>query len=184
MDTQILFKNMLAKDNIRDYADKKISKLDKYLANISSIKLELIKEKTKSRQNTYTAQATLNINGFIIRGENHDENIKAAIDEVVDKMERLITKYKKRYEVNKGRTNESIRIPAPESDMADTDNENVAVVREKKFVIKPMTIEQAIDQMDFIGHDFFIFANIDDKSVNVVYHRKNGMYGLILPELG
>jgi len=183
METQILFKNMKADGNIKEYAEKKLGRLNKYLATISGTKMELTEEKSKSRQHMYTAQVTLNINGFLIRGEHKDESIKAAIDEVVETMERLVTKYKKRFEVNKGRSTESIRTQAasggekaPESDEADT-------LKMKRFLIKQMTVEQAIDQMEFIGHDFFIFASAEDKSVNVVYRRKNGKYGLILPEL-
>jgi putative sigma-54 modulation protein len=103
-------------------------------------------------------------------------------------MERLVNKYKSKYEVNKGRQNRSIRIPEV-SDELDTESgkEDVAdpadVVKIKRFHIKPMTVEQAIDQMEFIGHDFFIFINAEDKSFNIVYRRKNGQFGLIIPEI-
>jgi len=183
MEMQISFKNMKQDPDIQEYAEKKLDKLNKYLANISGIKMELTEEKTKSRQHSYTAQVTLNINGFLIRGEQKDESLKASVDEVVETMERLVTKYKKRHEVNKGRVNESIRIPAGTGGEKETEVDEISILRMKRFIIKPMTVEQAIDQMEFIGHDFFIFANAEDKSVNVVYRRKNGRYGLILPEL-
>jgi putative sigma-54 modulation protein len=183
METQILFKNMKTDEDIKEYADKKLGKLSKYLAAISATKIELTEEKSKSRQHVYTAQVTLNINGFLIRGEHKDESIKAAIDEVVETMERLITKYKKKYEVNKGRVTESIRTQAVEGDEKAPESDEADTLRTKRFFIKQMTVEQAIDQMEFIGHDFFIFASADDKAVNVVYRRKNGKYGLILPEL-
>jgi putative sigma-54 modulation protein len=184
METQILFKNMKVDDDIKEYAEKKLGKLNKYLATISSIKIELTEEKSKSRQHMYTAQVTLNINGFLIRGEHKDESIKASIDEVVETMERQVTKYKKRYEVNKGRANESIRVPITAEADKEAENDGKEVLKTKRFIIKPMSVEQAVDQMEFIGHDFFIYASMDDKAVNVVYRRKAGGYGVILPELG
>lgn len=181
METHIVFRNMKSEEAIKEYAEKKLGKLNKYLASISNIKLELSEVKSKSRQHNYAAEVTINVNGFLIRGEHKDESIKAAIDEVAETMERQITKYKKRYEVSKGRSSESIRLPAGDV-QKESDGEAGEVIKMKRFLIKPMTVEQAIDQMEFLGHDFFIFASVEDKAVNVIYRRKDGKYGLILPE--
>ena len=182
METHIIFKNMKPAEDIKEYAEKKLAKLNKYLANINDIKLELSEIKSKSRQHTYAAQVTINVNGFLIRGEHRCESIKAAIDEVLETMERQIEKYKKRYEISKGRSSKSIRVPAGNA-TGDRDREAGEVLKVKKFFIKPMNVEQAIEQMEFLGHDFFIFASLEDKAVNVIYRRKDGKYGLILPEL-
>lgn len=184
METQIIFKNIKADPDIQDYAEKKLIKLNKYLATISNIKMELAEEKSKSRQHVFSAQVTLNVNGFLIRCENKDESIKAVVDEVTETMERLVNKYKKRYEVNKGRSTESIRVPLEAYSDKEAESDAMDIMRTKRFIIKPMTVEQAVDQMEFIGHDFFIYASTEDKSVNVVYRRKNGRYGVIIPELG
>ena len=179
----IVTKNLKIDEQLSSYAESKLGKLSKYLSNISSVKLELSEEKSKSRQHLYTAQVTLNINGFLIRGEQKKDDIHASIDAVADVMERLVVKYKERYEITKRRVPESIRKPPLEDVEKDNAGKDGVIVKSKSFLIKPMTIEQAIDQMEFLGHDFFIFVNDGENSVNVIYRRKDGKYGLILPEL-
>jgi putative sigma-54 modulation protein len=180
MEIKISARNMKLKEDERDYAEKKLSKLSKYLNSISSVKLELIEEKTKSRQAVFGAQVTVNVNGFLMRGEQKDENIPAVIDAVTDVMERLIDKYKKRYSVNKGKAHETIRT-LPGEDVPQVEQTQY-VYKRKRFIVKPMTAEQAVEQMDFLGHDFFLFVSDVDNSINVVYRRKDGKYGLIQPE--
>jgi putative sigma-54 modulation protein len=182
MQIQVTTKNMKVESDIKEYAEKKLSRLTKYLSSISSIKLELVEEKSKSRLHTYSAQVTLNVNGFLIRGEQRGDDVHATVDAVADVMERLITKYKARYEVNKGREPESIRKPSKSELLGEDEEEKTGVVKLKKFTIKPMTVDGAIDQMEFIGHDFFIFINNDDNSINVVYKRKDGKYGVLQPQ--
>ncbi len=182
MQIQVITKNLKVEGDIKDYAEKKLSKLTKYLNSISSIKLELIEEKSKSRLHTYSAQVTLNVKGFLIRGEQKGDDAHATVDAVSDVMERLINKYKARYEVNKGRVPESIRKPANTESQGGEVEERNGVVKLKRFTIKPMTVDEAIDQMEFIGHDFFIFVNNDNNSINIVYKRKDGKYGVLQPE--
>jgi putative sigma-54 modulation protein len=182
MDVKISARNLSIDDDIRGYAEKKINKLTRYLSNITMIHMELSEEKSKSRLSSYVVQVTLNINGFLLRGVQKDDNLKAAIDAVTDVMERLIDKYKKRYTVNKSKVHESIRTIEEENDAVDEGKG--PVVKRKRFIVKPMRIEQAIEQMEFLDHDFFLFVNDEDNSVNVVYRRKDGNYGLIQPEIG
>jgi putative sigma-54 modulation protein len=182
MQIQVTTKNLKVEGDIKDYAEKKLSKLTKYLNSISSIKLELIEEKSKSRLHTFSAQVTLNVNGFLIRGEQKGDDSHATVDAVSDVMERLITRYKSRYDVNKGRVIESIRRPSQGEAPRESESEQALVVKKKRFDVKPMTVDEAIDQMEFIGHDFFIFVNSDDNSINVVYRRKDGKYGVLQPE--
>jgi putative sigma-54 modulation protein len=178
MEIKIAARNMKLEDDVREYAEKKLGKLSRYLNNISSVKLELIEEKTKSRQPVFGAQVTININGFLMRGEQKRDNPRAAIDAVNDVMERLIDKYKKRYSVSKA--HDTIRTQAEEE--APPAEEPQHVYKRKRFIVKPMTIEQAVEQMEFLGHDFFLFVSDVDNSINVVYRRKDGKYGLIEPE--
>ncbi len=179
MEIQVTARNISLDSEIKDYAEEKLAKLHKYLNTISTIKLELVDEKSKTRQ-IYTAQVTININGFLLRGEHKGDSIRSAVDEVFEVMERLVTKYKKRYEINKGREPESIRMLDVEEEKKVVEKSRVA--KSKSFLVKPMTTSQAIDQMEFIGHDFFIFLNARDNSVNIVYRRKDGKYGLIQPQ--
>lgn len=188
METQILFKNVEVDDEIKEYASKKLNRLQKYLNNIKTAKMEISEDKSKSRKHVFKAQVTINVNGFLIRSERKEGTLRACIDEIVETMERLVNKYKSKYEVNKGRQNRTIRIPNVNGDLYKEDEKQdmmdpVDVVKIKKFNIKPMSVRQAIDQMEFIGHDFFIFTNAEDKAINIVYRRKNGQYGLIVPEL-
>jgi len=182
MEIKISAKNLTIDDDIRGYADKKMTKLTRYLSNITMTHMELSEEKSKSRLSTYVVQVTLNINGFLLRGVQKDDNLKSAIDAVTDVMERLIEKYKKRYAVNKSKVHESIRTTKEAGDIVD--EVSGPVIRRKKFALKPMSAEQAIEQMDFLSHDFFLFINDEDDAVNVVYRRKDGNYGLIQPEIG
>jgi len=121
---------------------------------------------------------TININGFLMRAEQKQDNPRAAIDAVNDVMERLIDKYKKRYSVSKA--HDTIRTQAEQE--APPAEQPQYVYKRKRFIVKPMTIEQAVEQMEFLGHDFFLFVSDVDNSINVVYRRKDGKYGLIEPE--
>lgn len=182
MQIQVITKNLKEEGDIKQYAEKKLNKLTRHLNNISSIKLELAEIKSKSRLQQYSAQVTLNVNGFLIRGEHKGDDAHATVDAITDVMERLANKYKARYEVNKGREQASIRKPSDSVVLKDTEAEQAEVVKLKKFQVKPMTINEAIDQMEFIGHDFFIFISYENQSVNVVYRRKDGKYGVLQPE--
>jgi putative sigma-54 modulation protein len=180
MEIKIAARNMKLEEDVRDYAETKLGRLLKYLNTISSIKLDLIEEKSKSRQAVYGAQVTVNVNGFLMRGEQRDDNIRSAIDAVTDVMERLIDKYKKRYSINKSKAHETIRTQAGEEEPGGEQPQHV--YKRKRFTVKPMTVEQAVEQMEFLGHDFFLFVSDVDNSINVVYRRKDGKYGLIQPE--
>ena len=183
MQVQVTTKNLKIEDDIKEYAERKLSKLAKYLNSISSVKLELVEEKSKSRLHTYSAQATVNVNGFLIRGEQKGEDIHATIDAVSDVMERLIERYKSRYDVNKNRTAESIRKSSPGGVVEETEEVKTIVVKTKRFSIKPMTVEEAIDQMEQLGHDFFLFSEQDTNELKLIYRRKDGDYGIIHPQV-
>jgi putative sigma-54 modulation protein len=181
MDVQITTKNLKIDDETREFAERKLNKLEKYLSNISAVKLELLEEKSKSRAHSYAAQVTANVNGFIIRGEQKGDDIRGTIEASLEVMERLVAKYKSRYELNKSKVQESIRKPSPEA-QRQADREESGIVKLKRFKVHTMSVDQAVDQMEFIGHDFFIFVSDEDSTINVVYRRKDGRYGLIQPE--
>ena len=134
MEIKVSARNLKMTDDIREYAEKKLNKLSKYLSNITAAHMELEEEKSKSRLSRVSAQVTLNINGLLLRGEQKDDNVKPAIDAVTDVMERLIDKYKKRYIVNKSKVHESIRVVPKEND--HTAEANRPVVKRKKFIVE------------------------------------------------
>ncbi|QAT41951.1 ribosome hibernation-promoting factor, HPF/YfiA family [Aminipila luticellarii] len=171
MKIEITSKNLSSSDYLRDTIEKKLQKLSKYFSNDIVANVMVSAEKDKQK-----IEATINAGGTIFRAENTADVAYDAIDGVVDKlssqMSRFKTKLQKRNKDNKG-----LRF----AEIPDYTNEpeEMTVVKRKKMEIIPMNIEEAILQMELIGHSFFVFMNMDTESVNVVYKRKNGDYGLI-----
>ena len=134
------------------------------------------------------AQVTIRDNrGTILRAEERNGDMFAAIDAVMDKLYRQIERYrgkKKRKHRGSGASIDEFAYaeePLPLSDTA-VDDERQSIVRRKIFSLYPMSPEEAIDQMELLGHDFFIFFNTEEEAINVLYTRRDGNYGLLLPE--
>ena len=132
-------------------------------------------------ENKFVAQITLRGRGFILRAEERAEDIRFAIDQVLDKIERQIERYKgKRF---KSRNGSAEPREFYEEDIEE--REEPLIARRKKFTLIPMDEMEAIEQMNLLGHeDFFIFFNANTNAINVLYKRRNGTFGLIEPELG
>jgi putative sigma-54 modulation protein len=182
-------KNFVISDRVRDYVEKKMGKLDRYLPEIDEARIEITQEKTKSAKDRNVVQITLRTNGAILRAEERSEAIYASIDAVVDKIHRQIVRYKgKRVDRWQGH----ITNKRPEDEMPALDQEALAaiaeererkIVRVKKFQVVPMTEEEAVEQMELLGHDFFVFYNVNLGRLNVLYRRADENYGLLDPEL-
>lgn len=182
-------KNFVISDRVRDYVEKKMGKLDRYLPEIDEARVEITQEKTKSAKDRNIVQITLRTNGTILRAEDRSEAIYASIDAVVDKIHRQIVRYKgKRIDRWQGH----ISNKRPEDEMPALDQDTMAaiaeeterkIVRTKKFQVVPMTEEEAVEQMELLGHDFFVFYNINLGRINVLYLRADKNYGLLDPEL-
>ena len=181
MKLQITGKNIDLQPTVRSYVERKLGKLSRHLPNITEAKVEISEEKTKSPQYHFVVQVTINSNGTLLRGEEQGEDLFTAIDKVEAVLNRQIERYKgKRY--NKGRGSSFIR--AKFSKEAETAQPTEMVTKVKRFAIEPMSVAEAIDQMELLGHDFYLFRNSDTEEVNLLYRRKDGNYGLIEPELG
>ncbi len=186
-------KNFVISDRIKDYVEKKIGKLDRYLPDISEARVEITQEKTKSARDRNVVQLTLRINSAILRAEDRSEAIYASIDAVVDKIHRQIVRYKgKRLDQWQGQTNKAQQLAQQEDVLPELDAETMAaiaeeqsreIVRVKKFLMNSMTPEDAIEQMELLGHNFFVFFNTGVNRVNVLYRRADNNYGLLDPEL-
>jgi putative sigma-54 modulation protein len=190
-------KNFVISDRIRDYVEKKIGKLDRYLPEIDEARIEITQEKTKSSKDRNVVQLTLRTNGTILRAENRSEAIYGSIDVVVDKIHRQIARYKgKRVDRRHGnlskqqRQTQEVSPPveeAPELDAqtlaAIAEEQDHQIVRTKRFLMNPMTEDEAIEQMELLGHNFFVFYNANVGRVNVLYRRSDDNYGLLDPEL-
>lgn len=170
-------KNMEVTDRLQEYIEKKVGKLDRYLPTITEARIELSVEGAKSAKDRQVAQLTVRSKGTFLRAEERTADMFASIDAIVDKMYRQIVRYKgKRY----GRGRGPGEMPPVEE---FEEEEPPRIVRTKRFQVAPMDEEEAIEQMELLGHDFFIFFNVDANGLNVIYRRKDGDYGLLEPEL-
>jgi len=178
----IYTKEMDLTGEIREYVEKKAERLYRFLERIDETRVDLSHVKTaRESNNRFVAQVTLRGRGFILRAEERAEEIKAAIDLVMDKIERQIERYKgKKYRSRAG------AIPASELLTQEVEEQvQPLIARRKKFMLVPMDELEAVEQMNLLGHeDFFVFFNINTNSINVLYKRRDGSYGIIEPELG
>ena len=179
MELQITSKNIKLAPTIRHHIERKLIRLNRHLPNITESKVEISEEKTKSSQQRFAVQVTIKSSGTLLRGEDRGENLLGAIDKVVAAIDRQIERYKgKLYDKRKG--NSSTRIKPN----TETETTPPSVVKVKRFAVKPMSVDEAIDQMELLSHNFFLFFNADTEKVNLVYRRRDNNYGLIEPELG
>ena len=166
--------NLTEKD--RDYAAKKLGKLDRYFH--AAHKVEMVHREGKL---DHRIEITVFADGFTLRGEEKDETVQAAIDKVADKMENRLRRLKSRIiksHRHKGR-------PLPDglaADEAETEGAEPKIVEHKRVLLKPMSLEEAGLQMDMLGHPFFMFKNSSTNQTEVLYRRVDGNYGLITPE--
>ncbi len=182
MELIIKGKNFEVTDRLRDYVHKKINKLDRYLPTITEAWVELSVEGTKAAQDRQVCQVTVRSNGTILRAEERSDDIFSAIDTVLDKMYRQIARYKGKRK-NRWRGAGMTVEPLPIELEEEAEEEAHTIVRTKRFPMTPMQAEEAIEQMELLGHDFFVFFNADEGQINVLYRRKDGDYGLLQPEL-
>jgi len=179
MELKITGKNTEVTPEVRQYIQKRLGKLDRHLTNILESKVEIAEEKTRSPQHRFIVQVTFDCNGTLLRGEERAEDFPTAIDKVAAVMDRLIADYKgKRYN-KKGNTSIARTAAAP----VETSEEDTGkVVKVKQFSVKLMTEDEAIEQMELLGHDFFLFLNNNGGKLNLLYRRKDKNYGLIEPK--
>lgn len=167
-------KNIEITPALQNYAQEKLGKIEKYFQR-AFIEAQVSLEVEKKR---HIVEVTVFIDGLILRGEEETGDMYASIDGVIEKIERQIRKYKTK--IGRKLRDDTKEIILDFND-DEYEEEEPRIVRTKRFAIKPMPIEEAVMQMDLIGHDFFVFTNADTEEVNVVYRRHDGNYGLIEP---
>lgn len=175
MNISIRGKQMEVTDALKEYVLKRVGKLEKYSDEFMDVKVTLLVEEGRHR-----VEVTAPIHGIILRGEEESNDMYASIDMVIEKLERQIDKYRTR--INKRMRSKVLKDHETEHPVVIEDAPE-EIVRNKKFGVKPMSVEEAIMQMNLIGHNFFAFTNMDSHQINVVYRRKNGDYGLLEPEV-
>ena len=186
MELVIKGKNMEVEKAAQEYIKSKLSRLERHLPDITEVKVELVQEMTKSAENRFVAQVTINSHGTLLRGEERASNVYAAIDSVVDVLNRQIERFKDKLYRSRRRITPFRREEAAEElqeEMQEAKEKESRIVKVKRFPVKPMTPEEAVDQMELLSHDFFIFFNPESDRFAVIYRRGDGNYGLIEPEL-
>lgn len=169
-------KNMDITDGLRDAAERKVGRLEKFFGD------DVVCQVTFSVQRAlHKVEVSITTgSGLTVRAEEETEDMYESINRVVDVLERQIRKNKTKLE-RRYHDTESFRFDAfVEED--DEDDEEFSIVRTKKIAPKPMSVEEAVLQMNLLGHNFFVYLDAEDEKVNVVYKRKDGNYGLIEPE--
>jgi putative sigma-54 modulation protein len=182
MQLAISGKNLEVTDSLRAYVEKKIGRLDRYLPNVSDARVELAVENTRASRDRQIAQVTLRTRQAILRAEEASADMFASIDAVFEKMQRQADRYKgKRWSKRGGEETEAPTAQAAEEATAEEQPSRIS--RVKRFPMAPMDEEEAVDQMELLGHDFFVFFNVNQNQINVVYKRSGGDYALIQPDL-
>ena len=178
MELQITGKNMELSPEVHRYIEGKLGKLSRHLPEIEESRVEIVEEKTKSPEQHFVVQITVNSNGTLLRGEERGPDLLTAINKVAAVIDRQIEHFKgKRARRRKGaaretRTQPGQKLPPP-----------TQVVKVKRFAIQPMSITEAIDRMELLDHAFFLFLNEDTEELNLVYRRRDNNYGLIESEI-
>jgi len=174
VDFQVKGRNLEVSESIRSYAAEKLGKLERHLRDPLRVELELSLERNPSISANHVAEATVWTKGPVLRAHEASGDMKASIDQLVTKLERQIKRY-----TDKRRRRPSRRDgAAAEASQGD----EPMIVKTKQFAVKPMSADEAVLQLELIGHDFFVFRNADTDGVNVVYRRRGGGYGLIEPQ--
>ncbi|KYO64126.1 ribosome hibernation-promoting factor, HPF/YfiA family [Thermovenabulum gondwanense] len=168
---------------LRDYAEKKIGRLSRHFNYLNNDSIEA-KVKMHVENGRHIVEVTLSTGDLLLRGEEENKDMYAAIDLVADKLDKQIEKYKTKLvrSLRKNIPREATVLEDLNRDMEKEEEEKFRVVKIKRFPVKPMSVDEAILQMDLLGHNFFVFNNAETEEINVVYRRKDGNYGLIAPE--
>jgi putative sigma-54 modulation protein len=178
-------RNIAVTPRIQSYVERKVDRLDRYMPNITEVRVDLGEEKANRMGSRMVAQVTVrHTRGTILRAEERTNDLYAAVDAVVDKLYRQIERYKGKQRRRGGDQEEDFAAYETAVEIDDEELELGNVLRRKKFSVTPMNEEEAIEQMQLLGHDFFVFMNPETGGVNVVYQRKDGNYGLLEAEVG
>ena len=172
-------KKITLKDSIKNYAEKKISKLDRYFRDEDTTAYVTF---SVEKDHLCTVELTIRGGNMLLRSQTQapDGDMRSAVDAAVGYIERQILKNKTR--LSKRLRSEGFPAVEPNDDFEVAEEKEFRIVRTKRFAVKPMSPEEAILQMNLLDHDFFVFRNSDDDSLSIVYQRKNGGYGLIVTD--
>ena len=180
MQLQVKGRNLEVSDAIRRYAEQKLAKLERQLKD-PRVELELTVERNPSHSASQVAEATIWTRGPVLRAREASTDMHASIDQLVEKLERQVTRYRTR---GRSRRRRAARAnePTPDTVPALQEESEPVIAKTKNFAVTPLSPQDAVLQLELIGHDFFVFRNDESDEVNVVYRRRDGQYGLIEPQ--
>ena len=179
MRLQVKGRNVEVSDSIREYAERKLGKLDRLLNDLTTVELELAVERNPSIAENQVAEATIFTKGPVLRAREASGDMKASIDQLTEKLMRQVKHYRESRQDHRRPRGPAIADPGG---FVTEDGAEPQIVKTKQFAVKPMSAEEAVLQLELVGHDFFVFQNADSSDVNVVYRRRGGGYGLIEPQ--
>jgi putative sigma-54 modulation protein len=178
---QVKGKNLEVSETLYRYAEEKLGKLERHLNDATRLELELMVERNPSIAQRQVAEATVWTKGPILRARESSDDMKASIDLLADKLERQVKRYREKRQRKQVSRHGPHHQHEEEARPVVPDESEPMLVKTKQFAVKPMAPEEAVLQLELIGHDFFVFRNAESHEVNVVYRRRDGNYGLIEP---
>jgi putative sigma-54 modulation protein len=188
MRLQVKGKNVEVSEAMRAYAEEKLGRLDRHLADPTRVELELAVEKNPSIAASHVAEATVWTKGPVLRVREASTDMRASIDLLADKLERQVSRYRDKRRRRGHRHGDAHRDDNGQGGaeagtyMKTNEEGGPVIVKTKQFAMKPMSAEEAVLQLELVGHDFFVFRNEESDQINVVYRRRDGGYGLIEPQ--
>jgi len=187
IDLTVNTRNVELTEWLEEHLQNKIGRMDRYLPILTEGQVELVKDAVKDASRRHVAQVTLRGQRTVIRAEERGADMAAAIDAVEHVLYQQIVRLKGKRFARARATMAQVGgevPPLPEEVMAELEEEEaLPIVRVKRFTLQPMDEEEAIERMELLGHDFFVFYNANVGRVNVVYRRKDSNYGLLDPEV-
>lgn len=192
MQLTIKGRNLEVNDQLRGYVEKKLGKMDRYLPDIQEMRVELAEETSRKASEREVVQVTIRSNGSLLRAEVRSGDIYSAVDGAAEKLQIQIKRYKgkrrrklEKAQIHAAEVEELEALSAATSPVAEEGETffEGQIVRRKRIELVPMNEDEAVDQMELLGHDFFVFFNAREAAVNVLYRRTDGNFGLLQPEL-
>lgn len=187
MKIEYLCKNYDPSEKLKAIIDKKVQKLDKFFDDDTRIKVVLKKGNTRSTEDLYTLELTIMLDGAVMRAEVTSDNMYSNIDLALPKLEKQIIRHHKKIETKSKKfrvkdlslDSDFVKDLSLDQDTMDGVTEEKSIVRSKCYTLIPMSIDDAVEEMEMIGHNFYVFLNKTTNSINVLYVRNDGNYGLI-----
>jgi ribosome hibernation promoting factor len=183
MDVTVKGRNISVTEALERYAFEKVERIRKFFddeRSASRAEVELIHERNPSVSEPEVAEATLFINGVVLKAREATADMYASIDRMSDKLERQVRRYRGR-QIDRWHGQLKGRSSEPEPLLEEEEDIGAKIVRTKQFQMKPMSAEEAVLHLELLDHDFFVFTSADTGDINVVYRRRDGNYGLIEP---